>query len=116
MRKLLSLSMSAALLASAGAAFAAPASPDQGRSEVVAVSDLNLVTSAGADAAIGRLSRAADRVCATGASSRDLTAWTDYQSCRRHAMDASVTDLRAPLVSARYFKRPVIPTSLLASR
>lgn len=116
MRKLLSLSMSAALLASAGVAFAAPASPDQGRSEVVVVSDLNLATSAGADAAIGRVTRAADRVCENGASPRDLAAWTSYWSCRRHAIEAGVTDLRAPLVSARYFKRPALPTSLLASR
>lgn len=114
MHKLLSLSMSAALFATAGAALAAP--DGQARTEVVAISDLNLSSPVGANVALGRLTRAADRVCANGADVRQLAAWADYQACRRHALDSGVSHLAAPLVTARYFKQAPVQTELLASR
>jgi len=115
MRTLLSVSLSAAVLVCGGAAFAAPA-PDQMRSEVVSLGDLNLASATGANTALVRLHGAANRVCANGASSRQLAAWADYQSCRHQAMDDGVTRLNAPLVTARYVKKTPAPSEVLASR
>lgn len=115
MRTLLSLSMSAAALLWSGAAIAAPAG-DQPRTEVVSVSDLNLSSTSGANSALVRLNRAADRVCANDANARQLAAWADYRACRRQALDSSVSRLNAPMVTARYFKKPLAPTEMLASR
>ncbi|MGE5502337.1 MAG: UrcA family protein [Ignavibacteriales bacterium] len=115
MRKLLSLSISAAILAWSGAAVAGPAE-DPARSEVVSLGDLNLSSASGAQIALARLNGAADRVCANGAGPRQLAAWTDYRACRRHALDASVSRLDSPLVTARYFKKLPVENALLASR
>lgn len=104
------------------AALAAPAAAQTGasrdRSDVVQVkvrfSDLDLTRPAGAEIMISRLRRAAETVCGPEPDLRALYATLSYRDCFAGAMSAAVSQLNAPLVTARYSR--VSPARLLADR
>ncbi|HEX5379582.1 MAG TPA: UrcA family protein [Phenylobacterium sp.] len=92
-------------LATVTPAFAAPSADDDLSSRVVAVSDLNLSSSAGAEVALNRLSAAARAVCDSGASTLDLRAMAFEKNCRRDSLNSAVRQLNAPLVTIAYVNK-----------
>lgn len=94
------LILTAALAALATAA-AAQTAPDY-RSTVIRYSDLDLSRPAGANAMISRIRRAADVVCGHRGSTRGVRETALYQDCVSKTMAATVKQVNAPLVSARF--------------
>jgi UrcA family protein len=93
-----------ALAASIGIAQAAAAQERSVVSERVFYGDLNLSTSAGARAILGRLRTTVGRLCAPTASPllRQRYRPADVARCQASAMRRAVADLEAPLVTAEY--------------
>lgn len=91
----------AALIAaiSATSAFAAPADPDV-MSVKVRISDLDMRTPVGANAAYARIGVAARAICGEAPSPMDLAAKAPYQACLGAAVDNGVSALGSPEVTA----------------
>lgn len=80
---------------------------DQARSETVKFADLNLDTSAGAEALYGRIHAAARRVC------DDMP---DISGCVTHAERGAIGKVNAPLLTAYYEKRTGTPPQALTAK
>jgi UrcA family protein len=91
----------AALIAavSTSSVFAAPASSDT-MSVKVRLSDLDLRSAAGAEAAYARIGAAARAICGDSPSPVDLSAAAPYRACIAAAVDNGVSTLAAPQVTA----------------
>jgi UrcA family protein len=107
-----------ALLAALAAPAAAQSGASRDRSDIrqvkVRFSDLDLTSKAGAEKMIWRFRHAARTVCGREPDLRELVASARDSLCITSAMNAAVSQLNAPLVTATYSR--TYPTSLLANR
>lgn len=84
-------------------AFADTGAPPSAPHVAVAYDDLNLSTSAGADAMLDRLETASRRVCrSAGSGYRGLDRRHARQACAEATLSAAVASLGSPVVTARY--------------
>ena len=90
-----------AALAAIATPVAAQANPEAPRA-VIRVADLDLSRPSGADAMIGRIRQAARAVCGDGSSIRGLARIAEEKACMAETMAATVKQVNAPLVSARF--------------
>jgi UrcA family protein len=67
----------------------------------VFVGDLDLTSSAGADAALQRIAKAANSVCGYRPLPFDLDGGAEYRKCVKSAVDGAVGQLHAPVLAAR---------------
>lgn len=76
-------------------------------SMTVKVADLNLKTTAGASAALGRIGAAAKRFCGD-ADIRDLTGRAEARRCRRMMMGRAVAQVATPMLTELYANRSAL--------
>jgi len=84
---------------------AAPAAAQVGGERLqttINYSDLDLSRPAGADAMLARIKRAASIVCGERSDPVRLTRSKRFRACIAQTMDATVKQVNAPLVTARY--------------
>jgi UrcA family protein len=78
--------------------------------------DLNLSTSAGADAMLDRLEAASRRVCrSAGSGYRGLERRYARQACAEATLGAAVASLGSPVVTAHYEGAPSAPIVIAAA-
>jgi len=68
----------------------------------VAYRDLDLTREEGAHTLLRRLRAAADAACGPAPDIRDLSARSNYETCRQGALAKAVEDVHAPLVASLY--------------
>lgn len=108
------VSLAAALSLAAAitpAASAKGASQTDTVSQAVYMGDLNLESPEGAATLLGRIKRAANRVCDNIGGSRPLAMRRAAQRCASQAISDAVADLDLPVVTALYTGEPVIMTA-----
>lgn len=82
---------------------ASPAFAQDADTRVVRYADLDLNRAAGADALIGRISRAARSVCGDHTGRQPLQEMRPINTCRAVAMEDAIEDVNNPVVTARYY-------------
>ena len=90
-----------AALAAIAAPAAAQVNPDV-RQTVLKFADLDLSRSAGASVMAARIHQAALVVCGDASATRDLVGRSAHNACMSQTMAATVNQVNAPLVSARF--------------
>jgi UrcA family protein len=99
-----------ACVLTASNAFAA----DQSRSETVKYADLQVDTTAGAQALYGRIHSAARRVCGYEATS--IQGPSVWQHCVRPTVDAAVAKVNNPLLTALHTGRKPAPATAMIDK
>jgi UrcA family protein len=97
-----------------GFAAAAPAAAAERAAERVSYADLNLNNRAGADAMLGRLERAAERVCGKRRGTIPLAFRVRLERCVNEEMADEVAELGHAGVTALYYGRN--PEVIIAAR
>jgi len=99
MNKILTLALSASLVALAIAP-AASASAQETFAVTVKYSDLNIASPEGAKTLYQRITKGAEQGCGEQPEFRDLAAHGVWRSCVKDAVDHAVQRLNAPMVTA----------------